>query len=46
MLKTIFVYTLLIVIMTIVFGVHTGLIEIIDPNKIQYDKSRHWAVED
>lgn len=39
-------YFVVIIITTLFFGFQSGLIEIKNPNKVLYDKSKHWTVED
>ena len=46
MIKTIFLYLIIIVLTLAIFGVETGIVEIKNPNKVVYEKSKHWTVED
>lgn len=46
MFKQIFMYSMMIFITVIIFGFQSGLIEIKNPNRVLYEKSRYWTIEE
>jgi hypothetical protein len=39
-------YVIVIFIMMAFFGFQSGIVEIKNPNRVPYDKTKYWSVED